>query len=210
MEAYQRDDLDFFVTPAYVVEAILPHLALGGLVLDPCAGEGNILDVVSDIIGVSNVIAYEIDPTRAAVCDSKGYTAINRIDEGVAAFEKTVCRDALSSKPWHSVDLVIMNPPYRRAQEFVERACDEMSSTNGTVAALLPLTWVESIKRYEFHRVCPGDFYFMAQRPSFTGDNKTDSVGYMWAIYGPGRGGRWYPLTLEKSKSKLTRLPFGF
>jgi hypothetical protein len=165
---------DFYETPAAAVEAILPHLPCAVDVLDPCAGRGAILSVVQKSpaargIGPS-VRGFEIDPSHG--------TRPNVYQ-----------RDALEPETWGLPELVVMNPPFNRALEFVERALVEVQR-GGTVAALLRLGFLESAKRSAFHASHPSDVYVLARRPSFTG-GRTDNAAYAWFLWGPGRGGRW-------------------
>ncbi len=164
-------------TPAWAVSAILPHLPCPGDVLDPCAGKGDLLRAVDAYAAWehAHLRAFEILKDEAT-----------SLAEEIAIFR----RDALSDQGWGRPDLVITNPPFSRAMEFVERALDEVAP-GGTVAMLLRLGWLASAQRVRFHQECPADVYVLAKRPSFTGNGKTDATDYAWFVWGPGRGGRW-------------------
>jgi hypothetical protein len=100
------------------------------------------------------------------------------------------------------VDLVITNPPYSLASEFVSRFISLFTSKeSGELridgAFLLPLSFLGSDGRASFHRGFPSDLYVMPHRPSFTGDGDTDSEVYCWAVWGPNRGGRWTVLEVD-------------
>lgn len=110
-----RVEKDFYATPAWCVRAILPHLPTCGPILEPCAGDGAIVDVLCEPGGVSDfslVDAMESDKERASAL----------IVRGVACAHI----DALSeeaSQLWDmSHGLIITNPPYGLALEFVQRA----------------------------------------------------------------------------------------
>jgi SAM-dependent methyltransferase len=90
-------------------------------------------------------------------------------------------------------DLIIGNPPYKMAQEFVERSFDLLTPL-GTVAMLLRLNWLASKKRIDFHLKHPADVYVLPRRPSFTGDGSTDASEYAWMVWSQGRGNRWFIL----------------
>lgn len=78
------------------------------------------------------------------------------------------------------VDVVITNPPYSLAQEFVDKALKEAD----VVIMLLRLGFLESMKRYEWWKNNPLDHLVtLSKRPSFTGDGKTDGAGYAWYIW---------------------------
>lgn len=172
---------DAYFTPSWCVDAILPHLPTAGSVLEPCAGEGAIV-LALRANGVDCIDAIEIDAGRAA-----RVRALGGVD--------LICDDALAPETvdlWQAPHgLVITNPPFSLAMEFVERAITFQAPHRGTSAFLLRLSWLASSKRAAFHRENPSDVYVLSKRPSFTGDGKSDSADYMWAIWGPGRGGKW-------------------
>lgn len=58
----KRQERDFYSTPSWCVEAILPYLTPWETACDPCAGTGAILKVLPDD---REVWGLEIDPTRA-------------------------------------------------------------------------------------------------------------------------------------------------
>ncbi|MEO6575502.1 MAG: hypothetical protein ABIP89_16760, partial [Polyangiaceae bacterium] len=92
---------------------------------------------------------------------------------------------------WLDLGLVISNPPFSLAQAFVQKSLDLAKPTRATVAVLLRLAFLESKKRAKFHADNPSDVFVLTERPSFTGDGKSDSCAYAWFCFGPGRGNRW-------------------
>jgi hypothetical protein len=77
-------------------------------------------------------------------------------------------------------DLIITNPPFSLALEFLERS-RELLTTSGVILFLLPLTWLASRRRWVrlfngMHR--PFKVWVLAKRPSFTGDRKTNATEY--------------------------------
>lgn len=170
----RRVALDHYATPAWAVRAILPRLPMGS-VIDPCAGEGKLLEVVREAWACQSIVGYELDAGRAAACQAGGFECEER--------------DALSPAPWDGCDVIITNPPYARADAFVERALTERAP--GTwVAMLLRLNWLGGIKRSAFHREHPADVFVLPRRPSFTGGG-TDATEYAWFVWAKGGGGRW-------------------
>jgi hypothetical protein len=169
--------LDFYRTPAWCVAAIAPHLPHVPA-LDPCCGDGAILDALYSCGWGSDLLdGWEVDKERANAASAKGYS-VKRADALPLDHE------------WWSPQLVVMNPPFSRAEAFVRKALAETSGGRGTVAALLRLAFLEGKARAELHREHPSDVYVLSRRPSFVG-GKTDSCAYAWFIWGPGRGGRW-------------------
>jgi len=156
MSSTKRSDVrqpdDFYSTPAWCTRAILPVIITPSVrhVLDPAAGEGAILDEVKRMYhGAVGTSGYETDHERALVCGAHGHGV------GVA--------DALASRRWVA-DAVVMNPPFALASEFVARAISEVP----TVACVLRLGFLASMKRATFWRDHPADVFVLPRRPSFT------------------------------------------
>ncbi len=186
-----RDPLDFYRTPAEAVRAILPYVGRPRTVVDLGCGDGAIGYIVAEQVGActTDIIGVEIDPTRAAVAEAGG------------GYHTVVVADVLLWEPTDAqrhFDLAILNPPFRHAEAFVERALSIVRH-GGTVAALVRLGWLAGQKRAAFHRAHPCDVYVFSRRPSFTGGG-TDSSEYAWLLYGLGRGGRWALLDSEKPR----------
>jgi len=173
--AERRAD-DHYATPAWVTHAILPHLPRARVVLDPACGEGALLDAVVAWRGEATVThGIELSPERAAVTSAKGHHV-----EAV---------DALGGLPWPASDLIIANPPFARAEDFLTRALSQ--GAGRTVAFLLRLAFLEGgCRRHFFAAAGMPDVYVFASRPSFTGNGKSDSAAYAWMVWGPGRAGR--------------------
>lgn len=170
---HERDPRDFYRTPATAVEAILPHLTAGGIALDPCAGDGAILDVLKDSGRFELVAGLELDINLQAACAKKH--ACLQVDAFVG--------------DWCKPDIVVMNPPFKHALPFLERALKEAPE----VACLLRLGMLAGIKRSVFWQAHPADVFVLPKRPSFTGGG-CDFSEYMWAVWGTRRGGRWQVL----------------
>ena len=84
------------------------------------------------------------------------------------------------------VDLVISNPPFVLALEFIQRALDDVRF-GGWVVMLLRLNFFGSQKRKPFFDAhMPERVYIHNQRMSFTPDGKADSVEYMHAVWRKG------------------------
>ncbi len=162
---------DFFATPAWAVRAILPHVCRYGLhygpagegdtMLDPCAGDGAILRVLRETWPDAVVEGIESDEERAAKSGSR-------------------CSDALTVG-WERPRLILTNPPYAFAMEFVQKALLEVR-LGGTVAMLLRLPWLASQKRAPWMRRNTPSVYVLPKRPSFTGKG-TDATDYFWAVW---------------------------
>lgn len=77
-------------------------------------------------------------------------------------------------------DIIITNPPYSLAQEFVTKALTEAP----VVVMLLRLGFLASQKRKEWLKANPPtSLIVLSKRPSFTGDGKTDGADYAWVVW---------------------------
>jgi hypothetical protein len=177
---------DYYPTPASVTRALLPLLPAGD-VFDPCAGRGEILLEV----GGTNCVpgGFEISAERAR--------AAKENDHDIEI------RDALDPEPWPLATSYVMNPPFSLATEFVKRAVEEARDHNITVAALLRVGFFEAKRRREWLRANPCDVYVISPRPRFV-RGRSDSAAYCWALFGPGRGGRFGILEHSQVKEKGT------
>jgi hypothetical protein len=80
------------------------------------------------------------------------------------------------------VDLIITNPPFNLAVDFLTKSLTEGT----TVVYLLRLNFLGSQKRKEFWQANPVSHLFvLSKRPSFTG-NGTYSIEYAWFVWDRG------------------------
>ena len=110
---------------------VLAHLAIGpetGRVLDPMAGNGDLLDAAREVAArvgatLTQVDGIEIDPATAGFCDYRLKTLAGPGDGAL----RIICGDAFDYRSYESLgaqpyDLVITNPPYVRYQALNGRA----------------------------------------------------------------------------------------
>jgi hypothetical protein len=82
-------------------------------------------------------------------------------------------------------DLIITNPPFKLAMEFLLKSVEIVSPT-GHIFFLLRNNWIASRKRRsvfvgdETRKPMAPRLNQLSHRPSFTGDNKTDAADYSW------------------------------
>lgn len=99
------------------------------------------------------------------------------IDEG---------RDYLSIKDEMRADVIITNPPFTLAMEFISTALDRDLSIGGTVIMLLRMGFLGSEKRADFWRKYPPThFVLCTPRPSFV-NGGTDNSEYAWFVWDYG------------------------
>ncbi len=161
----ERAANDFYETPARCVEELMQACDLGGANwLEPSAGSGAIIRAVNAIKPGITWAAVELD---------------NRHSSNLKALTNNVhVGSYLTWEKDRHYDVVIGNPPYSLAMEFVQTSLRNAD----TVALLLRLCFAASKKRADFMMsTCP-DVYVLSQRPSFTGGG-TDSTDYAWFVW---------------------------
>lgn len=89
----------------------------------------------------------------------------------------------LSGKTFPEVDLIITNPPYTYAREFIDVS---FSHCRGVIAYLLRLNFLGAQKRrLWWQSKLPTHLYVLSERPSFKGGS-TDATEYAWFIWDKG------------------------
>ena len=79
-------------------------------------------------------------------------------------------------------DVIIGNPPYSMAQEFIDK-CLTLLNPGGRLIFLLRTNFLESKKRFTWWQdKIPSGLYVLSKRPSFTGKG-TDATSYSWFIW---------------------------
>lgn len=112
---------DFYPTPEELLHQILAGVSVSGLViLEPSAGSGNIVDYCLQF-GAKEVIACEIESRLRKIIEGKCKV--------IAHDFMTVTSDQVSH-----IDMIIMNPPFSKAQEHIKHAF-EIAPTGCTIIA---------------------------------------------------------------------------
>lgn len=157
-----------FTTPGWTTRAILPHLLpwlptdRDPVVVEPAAGDGAIVrELIAAGIAPRCIQAGERDIPRSQALRALGLAA-------VYAGDVLTCPHV-----GRRADLVVMNPPFELAPDFVSWALEAVGST-GTVACLLLLSYLETPERGAWHRAHPSDLYVLERRPAF--DLSPDTV----------------------------------
>lgn len=145
---------DAYSTPPYSIISLLEQLDCGrfrALSLgEPCVGTNMIPQTVADYTGYNQL--WE-------TCE---------IQQGQDYLKATLC-----------VDVIITNPPYSLAQEFLDKSLCEAPF----VAYLLRLNFLGSQKRRAWWQGrLPTHLYALSRRPRFTGKG-TDATDYGWFVW---------------------------
>jgi hypothetical protein len=176
---------DAYYTPAWCVRALLRTVKLpGGWWFEPAVGTGAIVRAVNDMRqDVQWTIADIVDRLPNPENVPFGY------EPGACVFGTTYTANGFG---WdRGEDVVITNPPYNQAMEFVQGAMKD----GKVVVMLLRLNWLASKGRNAFLREHTPSIYVLPRRPSFGPNAKhfaegkfdakdTDSCEYAWFVWG--------------------------
>lgn len=157
-----RVDLDQYFTPPLDVYRMLPVvadlIAGAGVIIEPSAGRGVITRCLTNIgVTPDRIIALEIDPVVAAKTQSK---VKPHITDTLLTDLMPVLGDT------GGADLIIGNPPYALASEFVEWGLRHLAP-HGKMLYLLRVDFVGSLSRAQLLRENQPSLHVLTGRPSF-------------------------------------------
>jgi hypothetical protein len=187
------DAIDDFQTPPWAIECMKDHLvrmltphaarlkagftkSLRPQILEPAVGEGNIVRVCRTLgdwhgCDVRDVLAQDV---RADVKMVRG----SFLDPSTLA--------ALAPPPG-GYDMVITNPPYSLAMEFLRRSL-ELIHDDGWVVFLLRVGFLQALERHEFMIGHVPDQHTLGKRPSY--DKPHPPKCTVWECFSCGIAGR--------------------
>jgi len=161
-------------------------LPLEGIVRESAAGEGALVEQLQLLVPAPRRRMLILHELRSAAVDT-----LRRKFPGALVIEG----DFLANPKAHArVDVDVTNPPWSRALEWAEAALQ----TAQHVALHVPLATVETPERRAFFRRHPADLYPLDWRPNYDGRG-TIGRAVCWLVWGPNRGGRWFPLSRLES-----------
>jgi hypothetical protein len=160
-------DDDFYETPAYCVHRLLEKYSPpGGIWLEPGAGSGAIIKAVRQVRTDMSWVAIEKQARFRKQLE------LLTVD--------TIIGDYLTT--WVNLDVVLVlgNPPFSLAMEFIQHSM--AAYPNADVALLLRLPFLASNKRATFMQAFAPDAYVLPDRPCFAkGDS--DNTDYAWMVW---------------------------
>jgi len=184
-EVAARRPHEFYPTPPDALAALepwIPDLYRGGRVVEPAAGDGAVVAWVAQHCEPEDLVAVDIEMTharRAALIE--------------AGATSTIRGDWMDPELDLRARLLITNPPYSRAQDFIDwslRRCE----VGGAVVMLLRLGFLASLKRRQWWGGVPlARVGVLSRRPRFV-NGSSDSADYGWFMWRPRHTG---PISLE-------------
>lgn len=155
---------DQYFTPRKLTVALLQKVKISGVVLEPCAGEGHISEVLEEY--GCELITNDID--------EKFKTNFN-LDITHETFWLQM------KGGYKNIDFIVTNPPFSHAAEVMKQS---YKIAKKGVALLVRLSFLEPCEgRDKFFVTNPPDQIIIMPRISFTGDGKSDSVTCAWVIW---------------------------
>lgn len=134
------------------------------MVLEPGCGSGSFIKAIRKYYPESYIEALDIRPE----CEESAKKV------GANNF---YCGDYKTFLPYSGFDVIIGNPPYSMADEFISKSL-ELLNDNGYIAFLLRLNYLGGRKRFAFYNEHPLENLIpISGRPSFT-KGATDSCEY--------------------------------
>lgn len=169
-----RRDFDFYATPLHAaVDALsfLPSDFEATRILDPGAGTGIWGRAARRLYPHAFIMGYEIREET----------------EKPNAYDVWRHDDFLLAPPHEHSNLVIGNPPYEYAEQFVRGGLDSLLP-QGYLIFLLRLNFLESNTRVNglYREYPPQSVIVRASRISFTGNKRQNSNGYAYFIWQKG------------------------
>jgi len=158
-----RVENDFYATNPKAVTMLLD--AIGEFenldILEPCVGGGHIAKTIEDLNKGNKI------------------DCIDLVDRG---YPNTKVADFLTTPIDKLYDVVITNPPFSLAQEFIEKSIS-IVKPSGIVCMFLKIQFLEGVKRKKFFETYPPKYIYVFRQRMATWSNgdELDPDGKRWA-----------------------------
>lgn len=178
-----RRDYDFYETPIELCRAALRKYVspkFMGNILDPGCGNGNWGKAIASYIDKNNYYLAGIDIRKEVEIPVEIYDDLAIGD--FINYRNLKMRDELQDTAFPQFDLIIGNPPYKYAEEFIRQSF-ELLKDGGKMIFLLRLAFLEGQVRGKdlWKNFPPVEVAISSRRVSFTNNGKSDNTAY--AIY---------------------------
>jgi hypothetical protein len=176
-----RESFDFYPTPGWCVERLLETGALScvsnsSIWFEPAAGDGRIIKAVRSFHADNGLC----QPTwLAAEIQPRFHESLSKLVESNNILIDNFLTLDLAERIQVTPDVIIGNPPYSLAFEFVKRS---MELAAKQIAFLLRIDFVVSVKKHQWLTENMPDIYVLPNRPSFV-RKKTDMANYAWLVW---------------------------
>jgi hypothetical protein len=156
--------LDPYFTPKEAIRALLALEKIPARVFDPCCGNGAILNILEDA----------------------GHH-VSGVDIHDYGWPGTIVKDFLASPSDLRGTSIVSNPPYKLAQEFIEKVIGEGSPYH---AWFLRLNFLESMRRKSFFEQHPPSRLLVSSRRlppmhqhGWAGPKTSSNACYVWYVW---------------------------
>ncbi|RLC98966.1 MAG: hypothetical protein DRI46_10335 [Chloroflexi bacterium] len=168
-----RRKLDAYMTQQAMVLPLFAYVPIKGLVLEPCAGKGAIVQMLHWHPSVDLVLAADIDAKY-------GWRVQADATDPLSIYYRMTDIGPATGK----MDWIVTNPPFNKAAEILEVAWD---SGIPNIAMLLTTGRNPYRGRKGLLKQLSGKLSYLmpfgSPRPSFTGNGKTDSTTVAWFVW---------------------------
>ena len=159
-----RVENDYYATNPKAVTMLLNEYDFhANTILEPCVGDGHIVNAVNDFF-----------------VNKRDITCLDLVDRG---YPNTIVQDFLTWKTIKKFEGIITNPPFSLAQEFIEKGM-ELLTDDGQMAMFLKIQFLEGAKRKEFFEKYPPKYIYVFRNRMATWNNgleKDPKTGKRWA-----------------------------